>query len=135
MLLGLPGNLLAHAMKSRFSYKTMLSAMTAVFAAGFLYLSVVHGFTSLMAIFLIGLFAGIIEPIAAGYLHHRIDSSMRATIDSFQSLGENAVLIIIGLGFGFFSSRFEIFGGYGFIGLICSAYLVYFLISSKQVIE
>jgi MFS family permease len=135
MLLGLPGNILAHAMKSQFNYRTMLSVVTAVFAAGFLYLSVIKDFTGLVAIFLIGLFAGIIEPIAAGYLHHRIDSSMRATIDSFQSLGENAVLIIIGLGFGFFSSRFDIFGGYGFIAFICSSFFVYFSLASKRVVD
>jgi hypothetical protein len=90
----------------------------------------------LAAIFLIGLFAGIIEPIATGYLHHRIESStMRATIDSFQSLGLNAVIMFVGLGFGFFSSRFDIFGGYGFIAIICSVFFVYFLIVSKEVIE
>jgi hypothetical protein len=88
-----------------------------------------------VAIFLIFLFSCIIEPIATGYLHHRIDSSMRATIDSFQSLGENAVLIITGLGFGFFSSRFDIFGGYGFIALICGVFFVYFSIASKKVVE
>jgi predicted MFS family arabinose efflux permease len=135
MLLGLPGNMLAHAIKSRFSYKSLLLVVTAVFAVGFLYLSVIKDFTGLVAIFLIGLFAGIIEPITSGYLHHRIDSSMRATMDSFQSLGENAVLIITGLGFGFFSSRFDIFGGYGFIAFICSLFFVYFLLTSKEIVE
>jgi MFS family permease len=136
MLLGLPGNMLAHVMKGRFSYRTLLSVVTAVFAAGFLYISLIKDITGLAAIFLIGLFAGIIEPIATGYLHHRIESSsMRATIGSFQSLGENAVLMIIGLGFGFFSSRFDIFGGYGFIAIICSLFFVYFLIASKEVVE
>jgi hypothetical protein len=136
MLLGLPGNMFAHALKGRFSYRTLLSGVTAVIAVGFIYISVVKDYSSLAAIFLIGLFAGIIEPLATGYLHHRIESSsMRATIDSFQSLGENAVLMIIGLGFGFFSARFDIFGGYGFIAVICSVFFVYFLIASKEVVE
>jgi MFS family permease len=136
MLLGLPGNMLAHALKGRFSYRTLLSVVTAVIAVGFIYISVVKDYSCLAAIFLIGLFSGIIEPIATGYLHHRIESSsMRATIDSFKSLGENAVLMIIGLGFGFFSARFDIFGGYGFIALICSVFFVYFLIASKEVVE
>jgi MFS family permease len=136
MLLGLPGSMFAYALKSRFSYRTLLSGVTAVIAVGFIYISVIKDYSSLAAIFLIGLFAGIIEPIATGYLHHRIESSsMRATIDSFQSLGENAVLMIIGLGFGFFSSRFDIFGGYGFIAIICSLFFVYFLIASKEFVE
>jgi MFS family permease len=135
MCLSIPGNMFAHALKSRFSYRTLLLGVTAVFAAGFLYVSVIKDYTGVVAIFLIFLFSGIIEPIATGYLHHRIDSSMRATIDSFQSLGENAVLIITGLGFGFFSSRFDIFGGYGFIALICGVFFVYFSIASKKVVE
>jgi hypothetical protein len=136
MLLGLPGSMFAYALKSRFSYRTLLSGVTAVIAVGFIYISVIKDYSSLAAIFLIGLFAGIIEPIATGYLHHRIESSsMRATIDSFQSLGENAVLMIIGLGFGFFSSRFDIFGGYGFIAIICSLFFVFFLVASKEVIK
>ncbi|MDI9419848.1 MAG: MFS transporter, partial [Bacillota bacterium] len=98
-------------------------------------LSAVMGYTSLAVIFLIGTVSGIMEPLIAGYLHHNIDSSMRATIDSFRSLGLEAVLIIVGLGFGFFSSRHDVFGGYGFISLICFAFLVYFLATSKHLIE
>lgn len=131
MFLRLPGSMFAHVMKKRFSYRRLLSGVIAVFAAGFFYLSFVRGYTGLAAILLICLFSGIIGPIATGYLHHRIDSSMRATLDSFQSLGLRAVLILVGLGFGFFSSRLDIFGGYGFIALICSAFLVYFLKASK----
>lgn len=135
MFLRLPGNMLAHALKSRFSYRTLLCGVTAVFAAGFLYVSVIKDYTGLVAIFLILLFSGIIEPIVTGYLHHRIDSSMRATMDSFQSLGLNAVLILTGLGFGFFSSNFDIFGGYGFIAIICAVFFVYFSFASQKVVE
>ncbi|WP_257985191.1 MFS transporter [Bacillus sp. T33-2] len=87
MLLKLPGNILAHTLKKRFSHRALLSGATAVFAAGFLYLFFMRDLTGLAAILLIFLFSGMIEPLATGYLHHRIDSSMRATIDSFQSLG------------------------------------------------
>jgi MFS family permease len=135
MFLRLPGNMFAYAIKNRFSYRTLLSGVVFVFASGFLYLSAVKGYTSLVAIFLICIVSGIIEPIATGYLHHRIDSSMRATIDSFQSLGLRAVLIIVGLGFGFFSTRVDIFGGYGFISFICGVFFVYFLMSSKEIVE
>lgn len=135
MFLRLPGSLFAHVVKKRLSYRTLLSGVMAVFAAGFFYISVVRGYTGLAAILLICLFSGIMGPIATGYLHHRIDSSMRATIDSFQSLGLRAALILVGLGFGFFSSRLDIFGGYGFIALICSTFLVYFLRTSKGMDE
>jgi hypothetical protein len=135
MILRLPGNILAHVLKRRFRYRTILSCVIAVFAAGFLYVSVTKAFTGLGAILLICLFSGIIEPITTGYLHHRTFSSMRATIDSFQSLGLNAVLIITGLGFGYFSSKYDIFGGFGFVAFICGMLFVYFFIASKETIE
>jgi len=81
------------------------------------------------------LFAGLIEPLASGYLQHRIDSSMRATLGSFQSLGENAAVMLAGLGFGYFSSEFDIFGGFGFISVLCGAFLVYFAMASKKLVE
>ncbi|WP_436756390.1 hypothetical protein, partial [Streptomyces sp. URMC 124] len=69
-----------------------------------------------------------------GYLQHRADSRMRATMGSFQSLGEKAVLIAIGLGFGYFSSKFDVFGGYGFIAGVCALYALYFLTASRKAV-
>ncbi|TDF98564.1 MFS transporter [Paenibacillus piri] len=132
MSLGIPGNMLAPMLIGRFSSRTLLSGVTAVFTAGFLYIWAVHDYTGLAAIFAIGLVSGIVEPVTTGYLHHRIDSSMRATMDSFQSLGLNAAHTVIGLGFGFFSTRYDIFGGYGFIALVCGLFFIYFLIASKS---
>lgn len=135
MIVRLPGNILAHVVKKRFRYRTILLGVTAVFAAGFFYVSLIKDYTGLAAIFLICLLSGIMEPITAGYLHHRIDSSMRATIDSFQSLGLNAALIILGLGFGYFSSKYDIFGGFGFLAILCAVFFVYFFIVSKKTLE
>lgn len=133
--LRLPGNMLAYKIKKKLSYKTLITGVVFIFAAGFLYLSAVKGYTSLLLFLIICTVSGVIEPLTAGYLHHRIDSSMRAAIDSFQSLGLRAMIIITGLGFGFFSSAFDIFGGYGFISFVCGIFLVYFLISSKHIEE
>jgi MFS family permease len=134
-LFRLPGNVFAYRLKSRFSYRVLLLGITAGIAGGFIYISFFTDFSSLAAMFLICLFAGMIEPLADGYLHHRIDSSMRATMGSFQSLGENAVMMLTGLGFGYFSSQFDIFGGYGFIAVLCSLFFVYLLFASKKVDE
>lgn len=134
-LLRLPGNMLAYKIKDRIRYRVLISGVFLIIAVGLLYISTVKGYSSLVVLFLICIVSGLIDPLAAGYLHHRIDSSMRATIDSFQSLGLRAVVIIIGLGFGFFSSRWDIFGGYGFIACICILFLIYFLRSSRSVIE
>jgi MFS family permease len=134
-LVRLPGNILAYKLKSRFNYRFLLAGVTAVLALGFIYLSTIKGLSGLAAMFIICLFAGMIEPLAAGFLHHRIDSSMRATMGSFQSLGENAILILTGMGFGYFSSQFDIFGGYGFIGGACGLFFIYFTFASKKMVE
>ncbi|TJY41778.1 MFS transporter [Cohnella pontilimi] len=131
-MLRLPGNLVAHKLKSVFGYSSLLSAIMAGIALGFLCLSVMKGISGLAAILLVCLMAGVMEPLAAGYLQHRIDSSMRATLGSFQSLGENAVLSVIGIGFGYFSSKLDIFGGFGFIACICCLFLIYFSYASRK---
>jgi predicted MFS family arabinose efflux permease len=135
MFLSLPGNMLAHILIDRFKYRTLLLTVTAFMSVGFLYVSVIKDFTGLVAISIIFLVSGIMEPLVSGYMHHRMDSSMRATIDSFQSLGLNAVLILTGLGFGYFSSKFDVFGGFGFIALICGGFFLYFFFTSKDAIE
>jgi len=131
MLLQLPGNLLAHALIGRFRTRTLLLGVLLVFTAGFAYAAWSRDYTGLAAMLLICLFAGVVDPIAAGYLHHRIDSPMRATLDSFRSLGENGVHIAAGLGFGWFAARFDVFGGYGFIALLCGVCLIGFTAASR----
>lgn len=128
MLLRFPGNLMVPYIKNRFSYRTVLSAIVMVYTAGFLYLALVDHLSGLAVIGLICLVSGVVEPLTTGYLHHRIDSDMRATIDSFQSLGLNAVVAVTGLGFGYFSTRYDIFGGFGFLGVICGLFFLYFMI-------
>ncbi|MGO4274481.1 MFS transporter, partial [Paenibacillus sp. TAF58] len=97
------------------------------------YVALSKDFIGLTAMFVICLFSGVMEPIASGYLHHRINSSMRATIDSFQSLGENLVHTLAGLGFGYFASKYDVFGGYGFIALLCYAFIVWFIGASRKI--
>jgi MFS family permease len=133
MLLQLPGNLLAHALIERFSYRTLILIVTCIFAIGFTYAAASKDYIGLTAMLVICLFSSVMGPLATGYLHHRIDSSMRATIDSFQSLGENLVNTLAGLGFGYFSSRYDVFGGYGFIALLCGVFLVWFIFASRKI--
>jgi len=140
LLFRLPGNVFAYALKKRYSYKVLISGVIAVYTAGFVCLWISKDYSGseyygLTAISLIYIVSGILEPIVTGYLHHRIDSTMRATIDSFQYLGLRAIAAIIGLGFSYFSSRFDIFGGYGFIALICGTSLICILVLSKVIVE
>ena len=133
MLLQLPGNLMAHMLLRWFSYRALIFMIMGVFAVGFTYVAISKDFIGLTAMLIICLFSGVMEPIASGYLHHRTHSSMRATIDSFQSLGENLVHTIAGLGFGYFASKYDVFGGYGFIALLSYAFLVWFIGVSRKI--
>lgn len=135
-LLRLPGNMLAYRLKDRFRYGSLLTGIVCVFAASFLCLSFAReGYGGLVAIGLICLASGVVEPLVAGYLHHRADSAMRATIGSFQSLGEHAAISLVGLGFGYFSSSLDIFGGYGFVGIVCVVYLCYLASVSRALLR
>ncbi|WP_426452752.1 MFS transporter [Paenibacillus sp. S-38] len=135
MLLRLPGSLLAPWLVGRVGYRVLLVSVTVVCAAGFGTAAVSRDSAGLAALLAVCLFSGMMEPLVTGYLHHRADSSMRATIDSFQSLGLNAVHILTGLGFGALASRTDVFGGYGFVALVCTAFLLWFLAASRRIEE
>jgi len=134
-LLRLPGSLLAYKLKARFSSRALLAAAYAAFAAGFACMAWLGGWSGFAAMALVCLFAGIVGPLCTGYLHHRIDSSLRATLDSFQSLGDGAATSLVGLGFGYFSSQRDVSGGYGFVAVVCAVFLVYFALSSRKVTD
>lgn len=132
-LIRLPGSLLAYKLKERLSMRAILLLVTTVTAAGYVYISAADNGTGLIALFLICLAAGVVEPLASGYLHHRIDSSMRATLDSFQSLSLNAALIVVGAGFGYFAAELGLLGGFGFIAAFVTAFLLFFAARSRSV--
>ncbi|WP_438447273.1 MFS transporter [Gorillibacterium sp. sgz5001074] len=131
----LPGSLLAHRLKRRFRSRSLLLAVAAGTAACFAAIAFLRGWAGIAAMLFAGMLYGLAEPLAAGYLHHRTDSAMRATLDSFRSLGENAVLTAAGLGFGFFSARYDIFGGYGFLAAVCGAAALAFHILTRNIDE
>jgi MFS family permease len=133
MIIRFPGSILAYKVKKYLSYQTIIKLVLIIYSIGLIYIYVVRNYYSLIVILVLCLLSGIIEPIVTGYLHKQIDSTMRATIDSFQSLGLMLLIGIIGVGFGYISSNFDIFSGYGFSGLICFIYFVYYLfISNKE---
>ncbi len=135
MALRLPGSILVSALKKRFGVRTILSGVAAVFAAGFIYIAIARNYSSLVILAVISLFSGITDPLISGYLHHKInDNDMRATIESFQSLGLKGFVALTGMGFGYISRHFDIFGGYGFTGIVCLVFLIYFIIASRKIL-
>lgn len=135
MLVQLPGSVLAHVLIARFSPRTLIVSVLAVNVVGFAYAAGNKDYAGLAAMLLICLFTGIMEPLAFGYLHHRIDSGNRATMDSFQSLGEKLVTILAGLGFGYLAVRHDVFGGYGFVAVVCGVFLIAFMACSRRIVR
>jgi len=70
--------------------------------------------------------AGVVEPLVSGYLHHRAESHMRATAESFASLGLRLVSMPLGLVFGAVSARFSIFAGFLPLAALCLAWFAAF---------
>lgn len=124
--------LYAYKLKKHLSYNTIFSlvlitATISVLSTGFL--TSVWGLVPLILSFAI---FGVIEPLVLGYLHHRTDSSIRATVESFQSLALRLSTIICGLVFGYFSTNYSIFTGFKVLGAILAAYAVYYFLYSRK---
>jgi MFS family permease len=132
LALRMPGSLLADAMRRRMGYRAPLAVTLAAIALGLAAAAFAPGLAGAAALLGVCLAAGIVEPLAAGYLHHRIDGPMRATIDSFRSLADNGVAMMAGLGFGWAAARWDVFGGYGFLAVVCAAFLLYYVPSAKR---
>ncbi len=135
LALRMPGGLLADAMRRRFRYASPLAVSLAAVAVCLGVAGFAPGLGGAAALLGACLAAGLVEPLSAGYLHHRIEGPMRATIDSFRSLADNGVATAIGLGFGWSAARWDVFGGYGFLAVVCAAFLLYFLPAAGRLKE
>jgi len=120
----IPGNLVAHRLKDRVSYRKVLTAIFAVNIVGYLALFFARNAWSVIPIAVISFAAGIIEPLILGYLHHETESHMRATVESFASLGLQFSSMLVGLLFGWVSTWFSIFAGFLPLAAICAIWLV-----------
>lgn len=124
----------AYKLKNKFSYDSIFSVQIITFAASILIASYTKSFVGLMPLIISFISFGVVEPLTIGYLHHRTESRIRATVESFQSLILRAVTIICGLLFGYFSTHFSIFTGFRVLAVISAAYSVYFFLVKKRFI-
>ena len=124
----IPGNLLAYKLQEKFSYRAILIAILLVNAAGYAVLFFTRSALCLVPLAALYLAAGVSEPLIAGYLHHRTESNVRATTESFASLALRLFSMPAGLVFGYISARHTVFAGFLPLGTICLGWLVVFLI-------
>ena len=131
-ILRIPGNLFAYKLKEKFKYNHILTCVIAVSIVGYAAISFTRDAFCLVPMLLLMLVTGIVDPIISGYLHHNTESHIRATVESFSSLGLRVVSIAIGLIFGYVSAGYSIFASFLSLSVICFVYLVLFRIKGKK---
>jgi len=78
----------------------------------------VRGLVSIGLLIFINLVAGLFETVSEGDIHHNIESKHRATIESIYSMFMRLSTIGVGIAFGMTSDHFDIFSGFGLLGLV-----------------
>jgi len=124
----IPGSLLAHRLKERISYRALFLAILLVNALGYIAVFLTRNVLCLLPMAVVALAAGVTDPLVAGYLHHRAESNVRATAESFASLGLRLLSMPIGLVFGYVSAKHTIFAGFLPLGMVCLVWLIYFIL-------
>jgi len=132
LLCRIPGNLLAYRLKERFRYRAILIAILAVNVLGYTAVFLTRSLLCLIPMAVVSLAAGIVDPLVGGYLHHRAESGVRATTESFVSLALRFFSMPVGLVFGYVSARHTIFAGFLPLGMICLAWLAFFILRSAR---
>jgi len=131
-ILRIPGNLFAYKLKEKFRYEHILTCLIAVNIVGYLAIFFARDLMCLAPMMLLFLVAGIVDPLVIGYLHHNAESHIRATVESFSSLGLRMISAGAGMLFGYISSAYSIFAGFLVLGFICFGYLVLFRMIGKR---
>jgi MFS family permease len=124
--------LYAYKIKERFSYNQVFAVLLCIIAAAITATSFINTYAGLIPLILAFLAYGFVEPLTMGYLHHRTESNIRATVESFQSLVLRGFTIIVGLVFGYYSTHFSIFIGFRVLGIMLIMYMVYFAFSKNR---
>ncbi|TFE01586.1 MFS transporter [Jeotgalibacillus salarius] len=124
LVVQIPGALAAHSLRKRFKRESLLTGVILSGAAALIISSIQVNWIGAAAIILFLLAAGMTEPLILGALHEKADSRIRATLESFQSLVFNAVLIGAGTGFGYIATTFTLATGFMFLAVFSVVPLV-----------
>jgi MFS family permease len=124
----------AYKLKDRFSYKKIFSWLIIIFIASIFGASLIKSYLGLIPLIICFIAYGIVEPLSLGYLHHRTESRIRATVESFQSLVLRASTIVCGLLFGYFSTKYDIFAGFILLGSVLAIYSIYYFSNKDKYI-
>lgn len=130
----IPGNLIAASLLNYFSAETIILSVLGVSAAGFFMTALFPGVFGIIAMLIIFLASGVVDPVVSGYLHHRGSSEIRATLESIQSLIERAITLIVGIGFGI-ASIASVVIGFTFLGGVVTLFFLLFISKKTKIIN
>lgn len=125
---------LAYKLKEKFALKNIL--LTCLIFSGVV-VSLAGVVKNIFGIFLIlSVFVclSLVEILSMGYIHNKIESKFRATIESVFSLFNRVFVILIGLIFGYFSTNYSIFISFIFLGLTILFFVFLLLIKIDKII-
>ncbi|MDF2543787.1 MAG: transporter [Herbinix sp.] len=130
-IFSIPGNLLVEQIKNKISYQSFFAIIPFIYGIGFSWIAVLNNKWIFAPMVMMGIWHGVITPLLDGYIHHRTESSIRATVESMVSFMMRAISIVVGFIFSLFSSN-SIFKGFLSLGVICLAYGMVNLILLKK---
>ncbi|WP_227396222.1 MFS transporter [Jeotgalibacillus aurantiacus] len=125
LLVQIPGGLLAFRLRQRFGRENLLHFIVLTGALALMFSAFFVNWAGAAGLIVLLLASGMTEPLVLGALHEKADDRMRATLESFQSLAFNAVLVGVGVGFGYVSSAYSLTAGFALLGIMCLAPFIY----------
>lgn len=117
LIVQIPGALVAHVLRKKFRRESLLTVVILTGAAALIFSAFQVNCLGASAIILFLLAAGMTEPLILGALHEKADNAIRATLESFQSLVFNAILIVAGTGFGYIATQYTLAAGFMFLAV------------------
>ena len=126
MLVRIPANLFAYKLKEHISYHRFLMGILVLSTVCYALIFTVRSLWSVVPMMIIAALAAMADPLVGGYLHHHTESHVRATAESFSSLGLRMVSALSGLVFGYLSTQLSIYVGFAFLGVLCGLYVLFF---------
>jgi MFS family permease len=123
------GGVSANKIKNRFNYRSILTftlSVAIIFIIGISFLNSFYGIiVYLLIFFLIGLF----RIIQRGYIHKRVESYNRATVDSVSTFFTTIIGIILSPIAGFLADKFSIRIAFLLVGCVLVIYGIYYFLA------
>ena len=131
-LLASLAGLAASGLRSRFGYGSVFTAVVLGFGGCLTAAGVLKSVTGSGFLLLAYFCAALAEPLVYGYLHHRVASVHRATVESFQALALRLASAVTGLCFAWAAERWSMFTAYRLLGVGLLGYGGYFILAKRK---